>query len=1273
MSLTLDLNPIPAARPGRRIALVCLIVAAASAITSFAIGSPLMRNWQPSAETDWLLPFIAGALSLVAMLVSAAGLFSSKRRVAVSSGMADLRVESLIRQLDTTLAGQREQIALLQRGCETATRDAAEASARAARVADAAIDAQTRLADGLARFEEASTQQWDAKVQTAGVAPMDGDSLMQRIEAALPALADMVRDRLANFPDPSFDIAASRLNATVTTAMESFRGVVDEANRKIASLNEISQALRRDAVALDLAGREIATAGATVVARASDTITNVDTALAGLPSAVAAVTAAAGEMKGCMAEATLTMRADRAALMAAGENAEQAASRMVAAGAAIDSRRQAIDGAADRIAGAIATVIAKVDAAEEDRHRLSDLTTRLREAADVLNDGTAALTRASRDSAGATDATLDAIRGAAWEMVTHIRDALAPLPAATEALAVQMQADIAGQVATAVNGTVTDQIDTAITTLTDAMRITPAIADGITNDLTARLVPHLDTALNALTEAELRLAERGNTLDKAGERAAETCVAAARSLSAASETLAARTQEALAEREAQSADDNAFIGRVAAALEPFTANTQASVRMMQDATDALTTRTDQALARLPQVVAAAADALTARTDEALVRIPAAMIAAADTLTQRTDEALVRVPTAMATAADALAARTEAALARVPVLVTAATETLTARADEALARVPEVMAAATDLLATRTDAVLARLPEVVAEASGALARDVDYTLARVPAVVNEAAATLSARIAEAAQCLPIATDAMVSRLTEAAQAIPQASDAMTARIADAVATIPAAADALTASAHEATNFFPSAAEALVSRIAEVTQTIPATADAVIAAAARSIQDVAAGLDDGRMALDAAVRSIVQEAEILRASGQHVTETDRQTLLSMLQDVHGTIERLSAVAAQNDEASQALANLTQVGMTLDAVAANLATNLAANLAEGVEALDIAARRVATVGESAIADLSQTAARHQTALETLPAIAHGIGEAANRLETQFGAQFGEQLDALTPKLTHLDQIGQRLETVAAQLPGDLTATLRDAIPASLPDVAARLDAIATRLPVDLAVCLSEAVPAALPNAAERLAVAAPRLDAVAVRLEGLAERLPATIVLPNAFPAAAERLEALLSRPMIEPVPDAAVAALATLSGDLGEAVRRVETALGEHEGARATLMASMDRVQSAVTELQAARAEQMTGDGSLDAALTHLNSVGTEAERLLWQAEALAEAVMAGRAPGIASVLADRAPSLLTSVETAARRLRSAATALAIASDGTAGMAASEGFA
>jgi hypothetical protein len=155
---------------------------------------------------------------------------------------------------------------------------------------------------------------------------------------------------------------------------------------------------------------------------------------------------------------------------------------------------------------------------------------------------------------------------------------------------------------------------------------------------------------------------------------------------------------------------------------------------------------------------------------------------------------------------------------------------------------------------------------------------------------------------------------------------------------------------------------------------------------------------------------------------------------------------------------------------------------------------------------------------------------------------------------------------------------------------------------------------------------------------------------------------------RLETALARRPGQDADNISIATLAALTGDIGESVKRVEAALIDHDGALISLIGSMSRVQAAAVDMHAIRSESVVpaadGETSLGAALSHLDGVADQAEQLLQQSEALAEAVMAGRAPALSSLLADRAPVLLARVETATRRLRSAATALAIASDGQA---------
>jgi hypothetical protein len=85
---------------------------------------------------------------------------------------------------------------------------------------------------------------------------------------------------------------------------------------------------------------------------------------------------------------------------------------------------------------------------------------------------------------------------------------------------------------------------------------------------------------------------------------------------------------------------------------------------------------------------------------------------------------------------------------------------------------------------------------------------------------------------------------------------------------------------------------------------------------------------------------------------------------------------------------------------------------------------------------------------------------------------------------------------------------------------------------------------------------------------------------------------------------------------------------------------------------------VSEAAAQRGDE---PAALATMLQHLAGVDGESEVLLRHTEALAEALLAGRGPGL-PMLTDGAPALLDGVETTIRRLRSVATVLALATNG-----------
>jgi hypothetical protein len=202
-----------------------------------------------------------------------------------------------------------------------------------------------------------------------------------------------------------------------------------------------------------------------------------------------------------------------------------------------------------------------------------------------------------------------------------------------------------------------------------------------------------------------------------------------------------------------------------------------------------------------------------------------------------------------------------------------------------------------------------------------------------------------------------------------------------------------------------------------------------------------------------------------------------------------------------------------------------------------------------------------------------------------------------------------------------------------------------------------------LIEAQEAAL----ERLRSLPADTDAATARLEGAVSTLPLEVArriaeaVPEGLPDILLRLEEALRRVPGEDAREATVATIASLSGDIGVSVRRVEAALTDHDAALSRLIGSMQAVGAATEEVRAASGGADPG-AALAATLTHLAGVTEQTELLARQTEALAEAVMSGRAPGLSVLIADRTPALLAGVEATTRRLRSVATALALAGDG-----------
>ena len=261
-----------------------------------------------------------------------------------------------------------------------------------------------------------------------------------------------------------------------------------------------------------------------------------------------------------------------------------------------------------------------------------------------------------------------------------------------------------------------------------------------------------------------------------------------------------------------------------------------------------------------------------------------------------------------------------------------------------------------------------------------------------------------------------------------------------------------------------------------------------------------------------------------------------------------------------------------------------------------------------------------------RHETSM--LTAAAHQMsvaGNAALSAVTDITAR--AEASVLT-----LDAAGRIVGTVEIQV-DRLTAVAgqAEAHASLLPDAAGYMTAATVRLQAAAEAWQSAPMQLVLPEVAARMEAAASTLD-----------RLDAT----------SSRLEAIVRGLSPEQVQAETLTAIACVSADIAASVRRVEAALSEHEGAWPSVAASIAQVEAAA--LAVAEASEHSAPGSprasflpatfdvetapaaVIATLRHFDEVACQSEMLLQQAEALAEAVLAGRAPGLPPLLADRYP-------------------------------------
>jgi hypothetical protein len=503
-----------------------------------------------------------------------------------------------------------------------------------------------------------------------------------------------------------------------------------------------------------------------------------------------------------------------------------------------------------------------------------------------------------------------------------------------------------------------------------------------------------------------------------------------------------------------------------------------------------------------------------------------------------------------------------------------------------------------------------------------------------AELGETLITSLAEMPAAAATVIAAADQAVNMLIEAAgelQADGVALEGSRSDTRQATAAMNLATEALAAKAHgleqAGSQFGKIAAQALVG--------MPAAA-AAVTAAAKQVSMEGAALEDRGQEAQRAMAALAQETEKLRASGQTLNETGHQTISAVTQAAEMAVAKLAAVIGDAAGDRETLTNVANRTAALESIAGALADN--------ASRLDEAGQRNAAAGERVASRLDISSARSETVLQALPDVAAAVDAAAAGLRQETSAlttaarQVSAAVNAATSAVTG---VAARAETAAASL---------DAVGRQVSSASAATEARVERLAA--VTQRAETQASLLPDAAKQVTDATARLqlvtDAAAGKLDSMA----------SALPAEQTRQEML-----------AAIA-------DIGASARRVEGALMEHDRIWPSVVASITQVEAAAAAVaQAAGAgypsvrspvatDPAQAPADLVATLRHFEEVVSQSQILLQQADALAEAVLSGKTAGLPPDLADRTPGLLADIDTTTRRLRSVATALALASDGVA---------
>jgi hypothetical protein len=473
--------------------IVCLGLAALGLIGSLGVGLQSIVSGHPFAAGSFvnLLPPLTALLSMIGGTLC---LLSARTGAApaVMPGMATTHavhsgLQQCVRELGSLLTEERGRVVSLQEICNAGMRDARSISARVENLAEAALEAETRLANSVAHAAETA----------------------QYLRSAVPDISAIVRQGVA-------EAVSARLGGDVDALLQPLRFAMIEASKEIAGLAEATVTVRRDLTSMQTAGREITVAGASVVARLGNAIGQIDSAVAGLPGVAEDVAAAASGAIASLTDSSAVLRGDVDAVRLAAGEAQAAAVALRDVGAALLVNGQSVDNALAALPSAGAAVSAA-------GAKAADM---IADAASVLTGNASAMQAASDkvvalvgDAVAHIDIVLGELTPAAANVtgaVEHGRETLAEASAMLRMNSSALSSS-AGDTRLVLRQ-VADDLGTAAQTLADAGHQTLARVEGLVGTTLSRLETAASLAPGGIIAAQPDMSGPVQTLERTADQ-----------------------------------------------------------------------------------------------------------------------------------------------------------------------------------------------------------------------------------------------------------------------------------------------------------------------------------------------------------------------------------------------------------------------------------------------------------------------------------------------------------------------------------------------------------------------------------------------------------------------------------------------------------------------------------------------------------------------------------------------------------------------------------